>query len=78
VYKNVKTKAEKPIEIVSYNLMEYLRNKTNRPHLCKNDFNKRQKELFDKKVKECLAKDILCKNPFDDEERLLMISIEEE
>lgn len=68
-------KAERPNEIVAYNLMEYLRKKTNRPNLCIKDFTHKQEDLFKEKVRECLEKHILCTNPFDDEERLLMISI---
>ena len=78
VYEYSKTGAEKPSELVAYNLMKHLRKKTNKPNLCKKDFTKKQKVLFDKKVEECLEKGMLCDNPFNDEERLLMISIEED
>ena len=78
VYSLRKTGAEKPIEIVAYNLMEYLRKKINKPNLCRKDFTHRQRDSFDKKAQECLEKGIFCENPFNDEERLLMISIEEE
>ncbi len=71
-------KVEKPIELVSYNLMMYLRKKLNNYHLCKKDFTHEQKESFEKKVKECFAKGLLLNNPFADEERILTILIESE
>ncbi len=71
-------RTERPIELVSYNLMMYLRKKSNNRNLCKKDFTHKQKESFEKKVKECLAKGLLLHNPFADEERILAILIESE
>ncbi len=74
----LRSKAERPLEIVSYNLMEYLRMKTNNPKLCKTDFSSRQRELFESKVREYYEKGKFCENPFEDKERLLMIFLEED
>ena len=71
-------RVEKPIELVSYNLIMYLRRRTNNHNLCKKDFTHKQKDLFEKKVHECLEKGLLTNNPFEDEERLLSILIESE
>ena len=68
--------AEKLSEIVSYNLMQYLRKKMKKPNLCKIDFSKSQLQAFDRCLKRCLKEGIMCDNPFADEERLLLISLE--
>ena len=71
-------RAERPLELISYNLVMYLRKKTNNRNLCQKDFTHKQKDLFKKKVKEYFAKGLLIDNPFEDEERLLTILIESE
>ena len=71
-----KTIAEKPIELVAYNLMLALRAKTKRPKLCRKDLTTAQNILFQAKVKDCLSKGLLGDNPFDNEERLFDIFLE--
>jgi len=63
-------------EVVSYNLMQYLRKKTKKSNLCKSDFSKSQLQAFNKCIKRCLKEGIMCDNPFANEEKLLLISLE--
>ena len=73
MYRQRKTNAEKPLELVLYNLMLALRKKTNQPKLCRRDLTTAQNVLFQAKAKDCLSKGMLTDNPFDDEERLFEI-----
>jgi len=68
--------AETSRELVSYNFMQCLRKKLNRPRLCILDLNKKQREVFRRLVNEYLDKGKYCNNPFEDNRRLLMIELE--
>jgi len=68
--------AETPLALVSYNFMQALRKKLNKPRLCISDLNNKQREVFRRLVNEYLDKGKYCNNPFEDNRRLLIIELE--
>jgi len=67
--------AETSRQLVSYNLMRYFRKKLSKPRLCKLDFSRKQREVFERLVSDYLKKGKLCNNPFDNNKRLLIIEL---